>query len=97
MNNKEYAGRAAEAAARAKANRIQKPIMTKSTQLLQLAVMFRTNDPNLGHVSTFDSMTDAGLAYTYGLFRAIPKHHRRKRSAMAESIASQLERKAQSN
>lgn len=59
-----------------------------------LAVQFRTNDPNLGHVSVFDLMTEAGLAYYYGLFRAIPKHHNRKRRAMAETIATELERKA---
>ena len=66
----------------------------KQITLEQLAVMFRTNDPNLGHYSTFDAIMDAGLSYSYGLFRAIPKHHRRKRRQMAETIASQLDRKA---
>jgi hypothetical protein len=60
-----------------------------------LAVQFRVNDPNLGHCDVFDAMTDCGLAYTYGLFRAIPEHHRRKRRTMAEAIANELDRKAE--
>ncbi len=60
----------------------------------QLAVMFRVNDPNLGHCSTFDTITEAGLAYSYGLFRAIPKRNRNKRQDLAVAIASQLDRKA---
>lgn len=68
----------------------------KHYTLATLAVQFRTLDPNLGHVSVLEQMTDAGLAYSYGLFRAIPRHHRRKRRLMADAIAGQLERKAQS-
>lgn len=59
-----------------------------------LAVMFRVNDPNLAHVDVWNAMSEAGLAYTYGLFRAIPRHHRRKRQQMANSIADELSRKA---
>lgn len=59
-----------------------------------LAVMFRTNDPNLGHVSTLETMTNAGLAYTYGLYRGIPRNQRRRLRAMRETIATALERKA---
>ena len=68
--------------------------MKTVNQLLTLAVMFRANDPNLGHVSTLDAMTDAGVAYCYGSFRAIPRCHNRKRAAMAVSIAEHLEREA---
>lgn len=64
----------------------------KAIELEQLAVMFRTDDPNLGHVSTLESMTRAGLAYTYGLYRAIPKHHKRRARKMRETIANQLDR-----
>jgi hypothetical protein len=62
--------------------------------LHNLAVMFRTNDPNIGHCTVLEEMTKAGLAYTYGLFRAIPKRHWRKRKQMAEAIAASLELKA---
>ena len=70
--------------------------MSKPTQhdLETLAVMFRCNSPNLAHGDTFDTITDAGLAYTYGLFRATPRHHRRKLRAMRETIANALDRKA---
>lgn len=60
----------------------------------QLAVMFRTNDPNLGHCSTLDEMTDAGLAYVYGLFRGTPWNHKAKRRRIREEIAAELEKKA---
>ena len=59
-----------------------------------LAVMFRVNDPNLGHVSTLDAMTAAGFAYLHGYFSGIPKRHNRKRRQMAENIAELLDRKA---
>lgn len=68
--------------------------MSKQIELEQLAVMFRCNSPNLAHVDTFDAITEAGLAYTYGLYRATPRHHKRKLRAMRETIASALERKA---
>lgn len=66
----------------------------KAGELLNLAVMFRVNDPNIGHCSTLDAMTEAGLAYSFGLYRAIPARHRIKRRKMGEAIALELERKA---
>lgn len=65
-----------------------------ATALCNLAVQFRALDPNLGHVSVLDQMNAAGLGYPYGLFRSIPKRHKRRRQAMADSIAGQLEKKA---
>jgi len=66
----------------------------KAIQLETLAVMFRTNDPNIGHVSTLDAMTDAGLAYMLGHYRGIPQFHKHKRRKLRECIARELDRKA---
>lgn len=56
-------------------------------ELENVAVMFRTGSANLGHVSVFDMMKEAGLGHAHGCFMSIPKHHRKKRKAMAEQIA----------
>jgi len=56
--------------------------------------MFRVNDPNLGHVSTFEAMTEIGLAYMFGHFMGIPRRHWRKRRKIADCIAREIERKA---
>ncbi len=58
-----------------------------------LAVMFRTMDRNLNHVSTLDAMTEYGMAYIFGYFRSIPRRHRIKRQKLANNIADSLERK----
>ena len=63
-------------------------------QMHNLAVMFRVNDPNLGHVSTFEAMTEIGLAYLFGHFMGIPKRHWRKRLRLANNIATEIEKKA---
>lgn len=68
--------------------------MTTAHNLRCLAVMFRCNDRNLGHCSTLEDMTEAGMAYTFGLFCSIPKRHWRKRKQMADAIASALNRQA---
>jgi hypothetical protein len=68
--------------------------MDKQTTLENLAVMFRVNDPNLGHVSTLEAMEEAGLAYTYGLYRGTPKRHHNKRRKLREAIALELDRRA---
>lgn len=59
-----------------------------------LAVMFRTLDPNLGHVSTFDAMEEHKMSFMFGHFMSIPRHHWRKRRALAERIADALESNA---
>jgi hypothetical protein len=59
-----------------------------------LAVCFRVNDPNLGHVSTLETMTEAGLAYTYGVFRGTPARFKRELRLQREAIAKALDRKA---
>ncbi len=66
----------------------------KTIDLETLAVLFRTNDPNLGHVSTLEAMTEAGFAYSFGLYRGIPDNHKRAKAAMRNTIAEALERKA---
>ena len=63
-------------------------------ELEQLAVMFRANDPNLAHVSVLNQMEQAGLAYTYGVFRGTPPYHKRERARLRASIADTLCRKA---
>lgn len=68
--------------------------MTTRAQLENLAVEFRLLGPNLGHVSVLNTMEAVGLAFSYGLFRAIPEHHRRKRQRQADLIACYLEQKA---
>lgn len=62
----------------------------KAIELEQLAVMFRTNDPNLGHVSVLEQMNEAGLAYMYGVFRGTPKRYRKERQRLANAIANRL-------
>jgi hypothetical protein len=64
------------------------------TDIEQLAVMFRVNDPNLGHVSVWDKLHELNLAYTYGLYRGTPERYTRKRHQMREAIARELDRKA---
>jgi hypothetical protein len=66
----------------------------KRIEIENLAVLWRTNDRNLGHVSTFDAMTNAGLAYLYGHYRGIPERYFLKRRKMRETIARELDRKA---
>lgn len=58
---------------------------------LELAVMFRNLDPNLGHTSVFEALHFHGFLYLYGLFRGTPPHHRRKRRLLANHIAEHLE------
>jgi len=67
--------------------------MSSKISLENLAVMFRTNDPNIGHVSTLEAMTDCGLAYMLGYYRGIPKCHERKRASAREAIVRALELK----
>ena len=65
-----------------------------SHRLLTLAVMCRTNDRNLGHVSVLDDMNEAGLGYLYGLYRGTPDcYHRRKRERLY-AVAETLEQMA---
>ncbi len=67
--------------------------MTK-TDIETLAVMFRVNDQNLGHVSVWDQMHEAGLAYLYGVYRGTPQRYVRKRHDMRIMIARALDQKA---
>lgn len=66
----------------------------KPIELENLAVMFRTLDPNIGHVSTLDTMNQVGLGHLLGYFKAIPKRHKLKRREMAETIAGYLDKAA---
>jgi hypothetical protein len=61
-----------------------------SSEIENLAVMFRVDDPNLGHVSVIEAMTELGVAYTYGLYRGTPKHHKQERKRLREAIAERL-------
>ena len=54
--------------------------------------MFRLNDPNLGHVSTHEAMTEYGLAYLFGVFMGWPRRWKIKRSKLAHNIANQLDK-----
>lgn len=67
--------------------------MTKN-ELERLAVRFRSNCPNLGSADTLEAISEAGLAYAYGLWRGTPERYRKKREAMRHSIAQQLDWKA---
>lgn len=66
----------------------------KAIELETLAVMFRNNDPNLWHVSTFEVMQAAELLYYYGMLRGIPQRHTQRRRELREQIAYALEQKA---
>jgi hypothetical protein len=63
------------------------------TDIEQLAVLFRVNDPNLGHVSVWDKLHQLDLAYTYGLYRGTPERYTQKRRKLRELIAVELDRK----
>jgi hypothetical protein len=67
----------------------------KSHDLHNLAVIFRCNYDDVNHVSTFELITQAGLAYSYGVMRGTPERYTRKRRQMRERIAEALEKKAQ--
>lgn len=67
---------------------------TKRIELENLAVMFRTLDANIGHVSTFELMKQAGLGHCHGTLMAIPRRHKNKRRALAERIAGYLDKAA---
>lgn len=69
--------------------------MTK-TDIERLAVMFRTNDPNLAHVSVWEQMHQLDLLYTYGVFRGTPVRYTKERRRLREAIATELDRKARS-
>ena len=62
--------------------------------LLCLAVLWRTNSPNLGCVSTHEAMTEAGLAYMLGHYSGLPRRYKRVRAAWRNRIADILEQKA---
>jgi len=66
----------------------------KAHELDNLAVMFRTNDPNLGHCSTLEKMLKADMAYSYGLYRGMPERYTRARARLRATIADTLSRKA---
>ena len=67
----------------------------KSHDLHNLAVIFRCNSSDINHVSTFELITQAGLAFSYGVMRGTPERYTRKRRQMRERIAEALEKKAQ--
>jgi len=67
----------------------------KSHDLCNLAVIFRCNSSDVNHVSTFELITQAGLAFTYGVYRGTPERYTHKRRQMRNEIADALERKAQ--
>jgi len=67
----------------------------RSHDLCNLAVIFRCNSSGVNHVSTLELITQAGLAFLYGVLRGTPERYTRKRRQMRETIADALERKAQ--
>jgi hypothetical protein len=67
----------------------------KSHDLCNLAVIFRCNSSDANHVSTLELITQAGLAFSYGVYRGTPERHTQKRRQMRNEIADALERKAQ--
>jgi len=67
----------------------------KSHDILNLAVMFRTNDPNLRHCSTLDAMNALGMGFLYGSWFSTPKAHKRVDRQKRDRIASLLEKEAQ--
>lgn len=66
----------------------------KSIDIKNLAVMFRTNDPNLGHASVLEAMSELGLAYMYGVYRGTPERYWKERKRLRDSIAMILSQKA---
>lgn len=58
-----------------------------------LAVMFRVDDPNLCHVSTWEAIAaiGGGAAILYGASRTIPLAYTEKRRKLREQIAELLE------
>lgn len=63
-------------------------------QIENLAVMFRLNDPNIFHVSTFESMEKLGLLFYLGVLNGTPKNHQKKRWEIRQQIGRLLEQKA---
>jgi hypothetical protein len=61
------------------------------TEIENLAVMFRSNDRNLGHISTLDAMQELGLAFSYGVFHGTPPRYRQTRRILAADIARRLD------
>tara|TARA_R110000868_G_scaffold210129_3_gene460114 strand:- start:431 stop:592 length:162 start_codon:yes stop_codon:yes gene_type:complete len=49
----------------------------------------------MNHVSTLELITQAGLAFSYGVLRGTPERYTHKRRQMRNRIADALERKAQ--
>lgn len=70
--------------------------MTART-LYNLAVLFRTNSPNIGHVSTWELMREADMSFALGTYCATPRHWTRKRRAQRETIANTLEQLARNS
>ena len=68
--------------------------MKTSTKYRELAAMFLTNDPNVNHVSSLDTITDAGLAHMYGVIRGTPIRYRSIRRKLAIAISDALNRAA---
>jgi len=68
--------------------------MKLKLQLEQLAVMFRTNDPNINHVSTLDLINQVNLGYPYGIYRGTPRRYTKIRQSHRECIAKLLTNKA---
>lgn len=68
--------------------------MKTSTKYRELAAMFLANDPNVNHVSSLDTITDAGLAYMYGVIRGTPIRYRSIRRKLAQAISDALNKAA---
>lgn len=64
------------------------------TKLQNLAVAFRTNSADLGHVSTFETVQRAGCLFLYWMFRGTPERFTARRRKLRNQIAEHLEAKA---
>ena len=71
--------------------------MTRA-ELHNLAVAFRTNDPNLKHVDTFNTIAKIGgaIAIHYGYWTAESFRRSRQGRVIANEIAYLLDQKAES-
>lgn len=75
--------------------------MKLSTKLHNLAVMFRTNDPNIGSVTTHDTLGEldgpqaVSVCILVGAYLSLPKRHIKKRTSLANRIADRLDTIAQ--
>lgn len=65
------------------------------SDITNLAVRFRVNDPNLAHYTVLEDMKKLGLAFLYGIYRGTPERNRKQLRYWRNKIAEALDGLAQ--